>query len=589
VPGPDRSDAPQAFPPPADGSSSIENDLQFCENLIDRAYTLRLAQSFDAAETVYRQAKLFAAENGLIDQEARATQGVGSAQWELGKVSEALFAFESAAALGQRAGNIHVQYRSNSMIGSALTVLRNDAGALQAFDRAILLCDRHQNPVEYCCIVNNKAIFLIERVRSTAEPEQRSRHLRRAGDFISAELLDLVERAPDQFRWQCLDTIAQYRVFAGLADTAYELFIHNLRRALDLDEPHGIGLSRIGAGEALVAMGRFDEAVAMLRQAINGPADPRLAPDVGGRAHIALATAYEALGQFDRALEAQRNYTAALLTLNETTSRLLTRHMVLMQELEHSKAEADAYRRFSEELTAARDTAQAASRAKSDFLSDISHELRTPLNAIIGFAELIQAEIYGPIPERYLGYLGDIHGSGRHLLELINQLLDLSKAEAGKLDLHESDCDLQALALEALGLIRPLADAGGIDLRGPAAAGIVVRGDALRLKQCLINLLSNAVKFTPVGGIVSLDFARPQSGFAIAVTDTGTGIDPDQLGRLFERFSEGGNGAKVIGTGLGLPLTKRLVELHGGSIGVESAPGQGTTVTINLPNARLVG
>ena len=248
--------------------------------------------------------------------------------------------------------------------------------------------------------------------------------------------------------------------------------------------------------------------------------------------------------------------------------------------------------RQKEELAEARDAALEASRTKSDFLANMSHELRTPLNAVIGFSELMQKQMLGPIgTARYVEYAGDINTSGRHLLDLINDILDLSKAEAGRLDLRNDKFDFAELVDSCLPMVRGRAAAAGVALetRLPETP-VVLDADGRRLKQVLLNLLANAIKFTPEGGRVVLSAGRVPDGFAISVADTGIGIAEADLARVMEPFGQAQDprARDKEGTGLGLPLAKHLVELHQGTLALASEYGRGTTVTATLPISRVI-
>lgn len=244
------------------------------------------------------------------------------------------------------------------------------------------------------------------------------------------------------------------------------------------------------------------------------------------------------------------------------------------------------------ETTAAQHKAEAASRAKSEFLANMSHELRTPLNAVLGFSEIIKERTFGQDGTgRYEEYAGHIHYSGKHLLGLIGDILDLSKIEAGKRELDECEFDLVANASESLRFVAPQAESKALRLTLDASRPVRIFADERALSQITINLLSNAVKFTPDGGSVTLSvFANAMGGATIAVSDSGVGIAPDELEKVMERFGQAQHDVITTperGTGLGLPIVKGLVELHGGSVSIESAVGQGTTVTVLLPPARL--
>jgi signal transduction histidine kinase len=223
-----------------------------------------------------------------------------------------------------------------------------------------------------------------------------------------------------------------------------------------------------------------------------------------------------------------------------------------------------------------------ANRHKSEFLANMSHELRTPLNAIIGFSEALRERMFGELNAKQVEYLNDIHASGRHLLSLINDILDLSKIEAGRMELDVSSFPAPAALEAAMSLVRERAQRGGIALSlelDPALGE--VRADERKFKQILLNLLSNSIKFTPAGGRVAVRAGVNGAGLEVSVRDTGIGIAPEEQGAVFEEFRQ--VGPRAEGTGLGLALTKRFVELHGGRIHLESAPGQGSTFTFTLP------
>jgi PAS domain S-box-containing protein len=244
-------------------------------------------------------------------------------------------------------------------------------------------------------------------------------------------------------------------------------------------------------------------------------------------------------------------------------------------------------------LRAAKEMAEMASRAKTEFLANMSHELRTPLNAIIGFAEVMHMELLGPIGnQQYRGYVGDIHDSARHLLGLINDILDVAKIEAGRVELSEATTQVKSLFDAVARLIRERTVRAEVRLEMAVQPDLPpLVADERKLKQILINLLSNAVKFTPAGGAIRMAAVRDAASgdLVITVADTGIGIAPADIHRVMEPFGQVDNpiNRRFRGTGLGLPLTKGLVELHGGSFNLESTPGVGTTVTIRLPAERL--
>jgi signal transduction histidine kinase len=227
-----------------------------------------------------------------------------------------------------------------------------------------------------------------------------------------------------------------------------------------------------------------------------------------------------------------------------------------------------------------------ANKHKSDFLANMSHELRTPLNAIIGFSEVLIEKMFGEVNEKQLDYLQDIHASGRHLLSLINDILDLSKIEAGRMELDLVEVNVPDTLSSALTLVRERAQNHGIQLALEVDPKVgVIQADERKVKQVVLNLLSNAVKFTPDGGKIAMRATLDTDHVAVAVHDTGIGIAPEDQEAVFEEFKQVGRDytKKAEGTGLGLALTRRIVELHGGRIWLESAPGKGSTFTFTLP------
>ena len=275
------------------------------------------------------------------------------------------------------------------------------------------------------------------------------------------------------------------------------------------------------------------------------------------------------------------------LTVNKKTPGAFAPEVIeLLQTFATQSALAIQNARLFREIADKSRQLEAASRHKSEFLANMSHELRTPLNAILGFSEVLAERMFGEVNEKQAEYLQDILSSGRHLLSLINDILDLAKVEAGRLELELGRFHLPTALDNALTLVRERATRHGITLTQTVdeRLGDIV-ADERKVKQILLNLLSNAVKFTPEGGRVGLTATAADGVVTIAVSDTGIGIAPEDQAAIFEEFRQVGRDdtRKQEGTGLGLTLAKKFVELHGGRIWVQSHVGQGSTFTFTLP------
>jgi signal transduction histidine kinase len=241
---------------------------------------------------------------------------------------------------------------------------------------------------------------------------------------------------------------------------------------------------------------------------------------------------------------------------------------------------------FAQRLRTQGKALEVASLHKSKFLASMSHELRTPLNAIIGFSEVLLQRIFGELNPKQEEYLRDILSSGKHQLALVNDILDLSKVEAGRMELDVTRFSLAALVSDASAMLREKASQKGIRLAITTDASLgSIDADERKIKQVLFNLLTNAIKFTPSGGTVTIAAERTSADVTVSVTDTGVGIAPEDQDRIFEDFRQtaGSAGRSEEGTGLGLSLAKRFIELHGGTLGVVSALGSGSKFVFVLP------
>jgi len=269
---------------------------------------------------------------------------------------------------------------------------------------------------------------------------------------------------------------------------------------------------------------------------------------------------------------------------------LAARYNQILERVNHETLRREQMLR---ELTEAKEQSEIANAAKSQFLANMSHELRTPLNAIIGFSEMMTNQIFGPLGHRkYQEYARDVLGSGRHLLDLIGDILDMSKIEAGKFEVHDEELDVADLLGETARALLPRAESEGVALLREVPDGLpCLRADRRALRQVVLNLLSNAVKFTPSGGTVRLSAAvEPDGRFAVAVRDDGIGMDRRDVPRALQPFTQIRNAdvSAPEGTGLGLPLTAALMRLHGGTLVIEGRRGAGTTVTVRFPRHRVV-
>jgi signal transduction histidine kinase len=274
------------------------------------------------------------------------------------------------------------------------------------------------------------------------------------------------------------------------------------------------------------------------------------------------------------------------LTVNKRTPGAFSPEVIeLLTTFATQSALAIQNARLFRELADKSHQLEVASQHKSEFLANMSHELRTPLNAVIGFSEVLGERMFGELNEKQDEYLKDIHASGQHLLSLINDILDLSKIEAGRMELEVTDFDLPMAIDNAMTLIRERAARRSIALHTTVDDRLgQVQADERKIRQVLLNLLSNAIKFTPEGGRIDVH-AIPRDGMVeVSVSDTGVGIAPEDQEAVFEEFKQVGTAdKKVEGTGLGLALSRKFIELHGGKIWVESQVGDGSTFTFTVP------
>ena len=432
----------------------------------------------------------------------------------------------------------------------------------------------------------DQAVIAIENARLLKELEDRTRELTGSVEQLTA--LGEVGRAVSSTLdlETVLTTIVSRAVqLSGLDggvvfeyDESTEEFVHRAATETGGTLAETRRATRVRKGEGVVGRTAITLEPAQVPDiTVPGAHESRLRENLiqsGIRAVLAVPMVYE--GRLIGAVVVSRNRagefpteTIELLRTFSTQSALAIQNARLFQEIEHKSRQLEA-----------------ASRHKSEFLANMSHELRTPLNAVIGFSEVLLQRMFGELNEKQDEYLTDIYASGQHLLSLINDILDLSKIEAGRMELAPALFHLPSALENAVTLVKERAARHGITLQvdlEPQLGEVV--GDERKIKQVLLNLLSNAVKFTPDGGRITLTAGRNDNAIEIAVTDTGIGIASEDQTAIFEEFRQVGadETRKQEGTGLGLTLARKFVELHGGRIWVESEVGRGSTFTITLP------
>ncbi len=344
---------------------------------------------------------------------------------------------------------------------------------------------------------------------------------------------------------------------------------------------------QLRANPALVRLNGYDSEEEMLRSVNDIAAEWYVEP--GRRAEfMRLLSEHGQVENFES--EIYRHKTREQIWISEN-ARAVRDEAGRLMFYEGTIRDITELKQAGEELDIARKEAEAANKAKSQLLANVSHELRTPLNAILGFSEILAGEMLGPVGERYRDYAKDIHDSGLHLLSIIDDLLDLSKIEAGRLNLTEDIVDVVELFDTVSRFVRERASSAGLTLSIDLPANMPpVKGDRRALRQVLLNLLSNSVKFTPAGGHIVLEGMRePCGGIGFRVRDTGIGIAAGDIPRALEPFGliDSSLSRRYTGTGLGLPITRALVELHSGRFELTSEPGVGTTATVYLPAERV--
>jgi signal transduction histidine kinase len=440
----------------------------------------------------------------------------------------------------------------------------------------------------------DQAVIAIENVRLFKELEARNGELTEALDqqTATADILRIISSSPTDLRPVMEALVASAAVLCE-AQNAQIFRVED--RTMRLVARHGPVRSTLEAGQArLITRGSVSGRTIVDRAMLHIPdllADvesefPDIAPAIrreGIRTTVGVPLMREGvpIGSITAFRTEVRPFTDKQITLLKTFADqavIAIENVRLFTELEARNREIEDKSRQLE----------TASRHKSEFLANMSHELRTPLNAIIGFSEVLGERMFGELTEKQEEYLRDIHASGQHLLSLINDILDLSKIEAGRMDLELTDVYLAATLDNALTLVRERAGRRGIALNMTLDERVQeIRADERKIRQVVLNLLSNAIKFTPDGGRIDVRAVSSGGVVEVSVSDTGVGIAPEDQAVIFEEFRQVGTAAKKVeGTGLGLALSRKFVELHGGRIWVESQAGVGSTFTFTIPVRR---
>lgn len=397
-------------------------------------------------------------------------------------------------------------------------------------------------------------------------------------------------------------TVLRERLDVMLDDEIQKLAEANLDNANEhAQETASLGLILLvgaGAGAGLLIFAVYylvsRNILAPVRQ-LSLAADELRGGQLTRRVNIAQDDELGNLGDtFNQMAESLEQAHHALIKSNvELDSKVIERTLALAAANSQLGAELTLRKHTEDELRLAIAASDAANKAKSMFLANMSHELRTPLNAIIGFSDVIKSEMFGPVGmQKYADYAKDINSSGQHLLGLINELLDISRIEAGKLELDNAEMDLHVAIGDCVRLVSNQAKAKQIMLSSNITAGeLQMLGDITRIRQIFINLLNNGIKFTPENGKISIIGGKSSDGgISISVSDTGIGISPAHLPKVLEAFGQVRNSMVRAheGAGLGLPLAKMLVEQHDGQLSIGSELGKGTTITVTFPAARVI-
>ncbi|HVZ00297.1 MAG TPA: tetratricopeptide repeat-containing sensor histidine kinase [Dongiaceae bacterium] len=566
-----------------------------CRSATDLAwYCLQVGKAAEGLGYARRAMELAA---GLRDGAAEAKARTLKA-WlltEIGGMEEAIEDAIAALRLAEAAGEAEVVCLATNVVGIVFWICRQPDRAVEFCERAVALARQIGDPVTLALWLINLGGSLAERAYAAKDRNDGAAFAQamQAAIEVTEEAAGLAEANGDPWALRlCLGNLAEYRVARAEYAAAKDL-LDRYARLVGGDYKRSQEHYLYTLGQTLTHLGRLDEARETLLRAF------AVAEETGNIDAIAHAAGYladvcERQGDHRAALEWHRRFHDAYVKMSADRAQQQARLAEVRYETDKLRAAADTESRraremaeLAESLRAARSAAEEASLAKSQFLAGMSHELRTPLNAIIGFSDTMRLGVFGEIaPGRYAEYVGVIHRSAHHLLSLINDLLDLSKIEAGKMALDIRPLETAALEAALREVMGPMAEQKGVALAIDHAAVPAIRADERAIRQILLNLVSNAVKFTPAGGRVAVGFHHDAAGGVdIVVCDTGRGLSAEEIAVALQPYGQvqADPVVKQEGTGLGLPMVKALAELHGGTLRILSRKGEGTTAIVYLP------
>ena len=485
---------------------------------------------------------------------------------------------------GRYAESVALQQRVGYRTILAVPLLRDDAAVGAMVVRRLEVQPFTDQQIRLLETFADQAVIAIENVRLFQELQARTHDLSQSLEETGAlsEVIRAVSSSLDLR--EVLDTVARRAVALSGADGCGIFELRPGRQAYDVVVSQGLSSEFVDS--VLTMSGGVDHGT--IGQAAE-TGEPVQIPDVEDAHDYPFRTLFLREGlrsvltvPMGGGDDVARGIVVVRRTPGEFGERIVSLMKALANQSKVAIANANLFREIEEKSR----LLEVANQHKSEFLANMSHELRTPLNAIIGFSEVLLQRMFGELNPKQDEYLQDVLSSGRHLLSLINDILDLSKVEAGRMELELARFDLPQAAQDTLVLVRERAARHGIELHLEVDGGVgAVVADERKIKQVMLNLLSNAVKFTPEGGRVDVRTVPTDGGVEVSVADTGIGIAPENQELIFEEFRQvGGDYAhKREGTGLGLTLARRFVELHGGRIWVKSQPGHGSTFTFSIP------